>query len=362
MEKNIIKIQRNYRLYKLNNLIKNFNQYNLKVPEKLDFNIYTRKMRNRDILKNVSNIINKLQILLQKEINIRPQYILTAFLIKNFNEDILGPLKNRHPSDTYMFEWSIKLVQIFCKTDNNYNDCKLLLAYLENYKTIFENWKNIDKNRTIQNIIVSYYHRREHLDKLENEEMNEEQKDKIMDQLLIECNDLLENIIVIDKDFDIENLQSNYKEIYVEIQKSMKKIYTSISREFKRAYLTIIIDEYKKGNNSDLHKLIIDTNSRILKLCPLKYKNSISTKLNEYNYIDIILNKNDNIISYLEFLIDTILALSAPEDDNDNKKWKQNTLLLLEQLSRNYCTIVPTVLIEINNKIDYIFGQINSLL
>ena len=94
----------------------------------------------------------------------------------------------------------------------------------------------------------------------------------------------------------------------------------------------------------------------------LNIKNSISTKLNEYNYIDIILNKNDNIISYLEFLIDTILALSAPEDDNDNKKWKQNTLLLLDQLSRNYCTIVPTVLIEINNKIDYIFGQINSLL
>ena len=208
----------------------------MKVPEKLDFNIYTRKMRNRDILKNVSNIINKLQILLQKEIIIRPQYILTAFLIKNFNEDILGPLKNRHPSDTYMFEWSIKLVQIFCKTDNNYNDCKLLLAYLENYKTIFENWKNIDKNRTIQNIIVSYYHRREHLDKIENEQMNEEQKDKIMDQLLIECNDLLENIIVIDKDFDIENLQSNYKEIYMEIQKSMKK-YTHQFRENLKGHI-----------------------------------------------------------------------------------------------------------------------------
>lgn len=362
MEKNIIKIQRKYRLYKLNNMINTFNQYELKVPKKLDFDVYTKQIRNRDIIKSVNNILDKLQTLLQKEINIRPQYILTAFLIKNFNEDILGPLKNRHPADIYMFQWSLKLVKIFCKTDNNYNDCKLLVSYLENYKNIFENWKTIDKNRTIQNIIVSYYHRQEHLEKIRNEGMNKELKDNIIKELIKESEDLLKNIIIIDKDFDIENLKINYKKIYEEIQSSMKKIYSSISRQFKRVYLEITIDEYKKGNNKNLHNLILDTNSRILKLCPQKYKESITQKLNKYDYIDIILNKKSVVKDYLEFLIDTILALSAPQDDNDNRKWKHNTLMLLEKLSRKYCIIVPTVLIEVNNKLDYIFDQINSLL
>lgn len=362
MEMNIIKIQRFYRIFKVNENIKIFNKYDLKCPTKKTFNEYTKIMRNKNVINSVNFILNRLNNLFEKKINIKPQYILTAFLIKNFNEDILGPINNRHPSDVYIYQWSVKLVQIFTKENNTLNECKLLHIYLNNYNSVFENWKEVDKSRTIQNIIVSYYHRQEHLNYIKNEEMNNEQKSNIINELEQESYNLLISIKQIDKEFDIENLKHNYKEIYEKIQTSMNKIYGSISREFKKAYLEILIDEFKNDNNSIIYKLIIETNNRILTLSPKKYKSSIMDKLNSYNYTDILLNKSIVIKEYFEFIIDTLIVLSAPKDDINNTQWKLELNYIIGQIEKNYTKIIPTLLIEINNKIDYIFNQINNLL
>lgn len=360
METYIIKIQRQYRVYKINENIKLFNRYDLKYIDKIIFSDYTTKLLNKDIIYCVKSIINKLNELFDNKLIIQPQYILSSFLIKNFSDDILGPIKDRHPIDIYMYQWSIKLVQIFTKFDNTYNECKLLYKYLINYKDIFDNWKNVDKNRTIQNIIVSYYHRQEHLNYIKTEEMDIVTKDKIIKGLNQESNNLLISIKQIDKDFDIDNLKVNYKEIYNEIQNSMRKIYNSISTQFKKAYLEILIDEYKNNNSRIIYDLIIDTNSRLILLCPEKYKNSITKKVNNYDYINILLNKSITIKDYIEFMIDTLLVLSSPNDDKDNIKWKDDLLSL--NLNKNYESVLPTIIVEINNKIDHIFNQIYNLL
>ncbi len=211
MDNKIIKIQRLYRTFILKNRFKKLNEYNL-TNNNIPFNEYTLLIRKKELLNTINNLIKTSNNTFKPKIKISPRILLTSYLIKNYTDDILGKIKDRHPIDIQLLEWSNKLVSLLSNYNNNtYSDFKLFHNFLINYKVIFDYWKNIDKDRTIQNIIISYHNRRKHLEYIKDEEMNPKQKENTINVLKKECDKLLENIKIIDKKFDIVYLQENYE-------------------------------------------------------------------------------------------------------------------------------------------------------
>lgn len=359
--KKIIKIQRSFRIYKLNKLFIQFEKNNMN-KNICSFDEYSKKLLNKNIISNVTNIINALNKLCNSNITISPKIILTGFLIKNYTDDIIGNIKDRHPIDIHIIDWSKKLVQEF-KSEKEFHEYKLLITYIENYHELFKTWKNIDKNRTIQNIIISYGNRRDHLEYINDEEMNMDSKNKVVNELNKECRHFILSLLKIDPYFDIEYLKSNYKNIIADIYENMSKIYEDITLNFQKAYLDILIDEFRNDNKNIILNFINETNDRILLLTPKEYNTSVKNKLSSYNYKKLLIeNKLNYFNDYFYFIMDTVMLYSSPEDDNENAEWKNSIENWLNSVpDLYYHEVIPLLLIEINVKIDKIINKINNL-
>ena len=204
----------------------------------------------------------------------------------------------------------------------------------------------------------------EHLSCIYDEDMEESAKEKIISSLKSECDSLLKSILVIDKDFDIDNLRENYKEIIIKIKNSMEKIYNDLSYNFKNAYLDMLIEEYKNDNNNIILNLINETNNRILNLTPKEYIDSTRSKLLSYNYTKYLIEDNfESLCEYFYFLIDTVYVYSAPEDIKENEEWKIELCNWLNfDADLDYKTIIPSLLLEINTKIDILVYKIKNII
>jgi hypothetical protein len=357
---NIIKIQRYFRVYLLKkNLIK---LKNFKLNESQNFGDLTILLRNKKIINQMNNVLKSFDKFSCIPLNAKPNIILLAYLIKKYPNDVIGENKDRHPLDKEILKNSIRLVSIFENyKELNYHICISINNFIKQYYELFKVWKNEDKNRTIQNIIISYYHRKEHLEYLEKEKMNEDQKNKVKEMLNNECRVLLSQIKIIDSNFDIEYLRNNYKELYLNIEKIMSEVYNNISINFKKAFIETYKNDLIKNEFNNIIKFIHETNERIMLITPKKIKISVKNKLSTYNFVSIIQNNywNDDIKNYLSFLIDSIIIYSCKEDDENNKKWKNDMNILM---SLNYKENFPLILLEINNKIDIIIEQIKKLI
>jgi hypothetical protein len=361
-EKNIIKIQRSYRLYTLKKrwkeILLNFDLNNI---EEKNFFFFSKMLRDKKLLNNVNTFLNKLNIIKNCEINQR--VLLTSFLITNFHSDLLGTEKERNQLDKEILNWSKKLNQLLVELTGEkiYHNILKLINFMNCYNMFFNEWKNFDKDRTIQNIIISYYHKREHIKYVEDSTKDTDKNDEVLQYLNNELKLLESNILIIDKNFDIEYLENNYVEIFNNIKNGITEIMNKIEINFKKSYLDLLIKESNEDNYQIILDLINETNDRILLLTPDKYKNSISKKINSFDYLNIILQKDwsDDIINYLDFIIDTVIIYCPPEDDEGNIEWKNliNTLF-----DKEFNVGISSLLVEINNKIDYIYSKISNLI
>lgn len=360
-QKNIIKIQRMFRVHKLKKNLNYIKKFDLKNKKKEKFPVFAKMLLDKQLLRNCTLFLNYLEFVFNKKTNLNNRVFLTGFLINNFTEELLGKNKDRHPLDTAIKDWCKQLVFLIDSEEHTFTDFKMLHNYLINFNHIFNHWKNTDKDRTIQNIIVSYHNRRKHLEYVTNEEMNEEQKNNIIRVLNNEIDALLNNIKKIDINFDINYLINNHENIVNNIQKGMDEILHTVSKNFKIAYLENLIKNMKDGNFKVIFDLINETNERILSICPNKIKTSITNKINSYNYIEIlVINEwNNSLIHYLNFIIDTVIIFSSEKNDNENSGWKNNMLALTKD---KFTQNLPVVLLEINNKIDKIYLDLKKFI
>ena len=130
--------------------------------------------------------------------------------------------------------------------------------------------------RTIDSIITSYYYRREHILVLESKEESEENF-TMKKELESQCYGLIKYIKDIDKNFNTDLLESNYKEIYKLIVEGKENIKNNIITQFKKAYYDMISIELSKGDLSLCHQLFMEIKSRLILITP---SNDIE-KLNE---------------------------------------------------------------------------------
>ena len=196
------------------------------------------------------------------------------------------------------------------------------------------------------------------MDYIQNDDNNED----TINFLNEEIENIEKNILIIDKDFDLDYLQDNYKLINNQIQKGLEEVMNSISTNFKKSYLDILISESNNDNYQIILNFILETNDRILELTPEKFKNSIEQKLNQYNYLELLLFKDwsKEINNYLEFIIDTVIVYSPPEDDKINIEW--NIIRRHRFFEKQFNEGLSCILLEINPKIDVIYHKLLNLI
>ena len=180
------KIQNFYKIYKLNQNIKNHRSQELHaIASSIPFHEFTQLMRKKELMHNIDAFIKNVASKTNIEINVSPRIVLSGYLINYYADKILDEEKNRHPIDVGILEWSTELTRLLeleeYKTVSQY---KKLALYIVNYNQIFNQWKTMDKSRTIERIIVSYHNRCEHLETINNDKnMDNDQKEKCLKEL-----------------------------------------------------------------------------------------------------------------------------------------------------------------------------------
>lgn len=356
--KHIILLQRNIRVYLFKKSLKELQK--LELDKYTNFNHLTLVLRKKNVIDCMKKIINKLNNISFIKLNTTPQVLLISYILVNCNDTVLGKESDRDMIDNELLLQSKILVDILSRDLFTYNDCKSFCKFIYNYSLFFDYWKKVDKNRVIQNSIISYYNRRQHIeyilmkdDCIENREMI-----KVLEK---ECSEILKNIHIIDNTYDIENIKTNYINLYNTIKTTMSQVYKDISKSFKLAYADLLKQDLDKNEYNNVFNLLNETNDRLLSITPKKIYNSMKTKLEKYDFINILQlnNWNNVIIQYLNVVIDSIAIFSAPKDNNMIKKWKTDMKHLM---AMNYNINLPLILLEANNMMDYIVNNIKNIL
>lgn len=351
-----LKIQFLFRLNKCNKLLEKFNELNLnKIAENMSFNEFKKIIIKKEIIQTTQALTLSLDSY-KKGLAINPRVLISSYLIKNYPIELLGDISDRHPFDDYILTLSCRVVDTL--NNNNIGD---IWNILREFKYQFENWSNMDKNRTIERLIISYYYRSEHIDKIKSEELINEQLQQMITELENQRNDIIKSIILIDKTFDINYLKNNYRLLYKSIQNSWDNIKISVSNNIKKAYYNMLVKDINNGNLISCYNLIKEIGERLCVICPHKQVESFKEKFNDDNLTKVLhsCEFTPEIIQFIGLIVDFILIMDAPANDETNKKWKNEIKQII--LSGNFTTDFPKILIQIEEHIDIIYQLIMKL-
>ena len=348
-------------LLKLNNCKKLLNE--LKTLElksnaqSLSFDKFQKIIIKKEVINNVKNFTDSLDKL-KKGLSINPRVLITAYMITYFSIDLLGEEKDRHPTDNFILELATNVVNKL--EENNINQ---IWDIIRDFKVGFNNWSQMDKDRTIEKLVVSYYYRCEHLEKINSGELSKndtEQKEDMINELEIQKEDIIKSITLIDRNFDIKYLKENYKQIFNTIQQTWSNVHVNVANTMKKAFYDMLVRDIKDGNLISCFNLLKEIGERLSLLCPKNKVASFKSKFSDDNLTNILATPefSSELIKFIGMIIDFISLVDAPINDDNNKQWKQEIVNLL---TCNFPTNFPKILIQIEEHIDVIYDLIISM-
>ena len=316
-------------------------------------------MKKKETINSIKEFLNTISDKTKIKVELSEKIVLSGYLVKYYAGEILDKETNRHPIDSGILEWSEELIKLLeLENYKALSEYKKLVLFLNNYNKIFNQWKLMDKNRTIERIIISYHNRCEHIEVINKDtKIDKEQKMKSLNVLKNEKKELINSIKQIDPKFNINYLEKNYKKIYNELKENWEKIFKQTGNTMKKAYYDMISEELKNGNLKPINDLFIEITERILLITPEKRKESLKKKFSLEKIQEIILYNdwNEDLLKFIDILSDIILMFGAPCDDRENKKWRES-IKYIEKYE--YATKLPQVLIQMEEKLDRIYQLI----
>lgn len=309
---------------------------------------------------------------IQRDINVKEIFRKIASLFKLSEQDTrileMGVLISYHPEnlfgndrkqwhkdDKYIKDLSDFLILNLVEL-NSYKNLKI---FLENYIIEFKKWKQNDKFRTIEGIIISYHFRKEHLNKVINDNLDKNQKNEIIKTLNHQLQHLEKSILMIQPNFPICILQNEHEKIYQQYRNGWINTIEQIQSIVLKSFHDKLKHDLIKGNYLTIKNELISITNRLLLISPKKLKKSLEYKFNDIN--SIFQNSQINsttLINFLTFIIDTIIIFDSSSNDKNNKIWKYNMTLLFKN---NINDFLPNFLISLNQKIDEIIWKIKLI-
>lgn len=346
---------------KLYLLIKNYllDKYQRKINNSALYQIKTNSFAQfRKIQRNskIKKYMRKLKVILElsdKELRI----LEMGLVIKWHPENLFGNDKSKwHPYDELIYnQCNILVVNLISL------DIIKLKLFLTQYIKNFLQWKEGDKNRTIEGIITSYHYRSVHLDKIKNDDnLNNEEKILVIKTLNQELESLIKSLKMIDKNFPINYLKTNHQKLKELYQQNWIDKYNEIKEIVINSYSKYLKEEFTKGNNLCIKNEIESICQKILTISPKNILSSLSNKLSSNKINNIFDNEkyltSSEFITLLLLIIDTIIVFDSPDNDSNNYQWKIDLIEKMENLLNN----LPSIIIDINKKLDEIHFKIKQ--
>ena len=352
-KKSIVKLQKFWRKILLNKLQKDLRSCPLFIVETKSF-AQLRKLQRDERVKGLMLKLQSLMRLKSQELRVLEMGIVISWHPKN----LFGDDKSKwHPQDEMMLRHCEMLLVNLVEE----RDPEKLKSFLRQYLEIFNKWKEGDKQRTIEGIVISYHHRAEHLEKVRGDSIDEEQKKLMIKALNQQLEDLVKSLTMIDPNFPITTLKVSHKKMFEMYKKGWEEQFNNIRDVVLDSFEKHLKESIKKGEYSILRNELVGLSERLLVLCPKKIYKDMSEKLSR-NVIESIFYEDkplesESLIKMLLLLIDTSIIFDCSENDKKNEIWKQNLLVKFGDLKEN----LPEILITINQQIDSIINQIKKL-
>jgi hypothetical protein len=351
-----LKIQYLLKLNHCKKLLIEFKTLELKSnAESLSFDKFQKIIIKNEFINNVKNFTDSLDKF-KKGLTINPRVLITAYMITYFPIELLGEEKDRHPTDNFILELSTNVVNKL--EENNINQ---IWDILRDFKVGFNNWSQMDKERTIEKLVVSYYYRCEHLEKINSGELTKKSElHDMIDELEKQKEDIIKSIKLIDRKFDIKYLKENYKQIYNTIQQTWSNVHVNVANTMKKAFYDMLVNDINNGNLISCFNLLKEIGERLSLLCPKNKVASFKSKFSDDNLTNILATPEftSELIKFIGMIIDFISLIDAPVNDETNKQWKQQIVNLL---SSNFSSNFPKILIQIEEHIDIVYELIVSM-
>lgn len=350
------KIQKNFRQYRVNLYRKKISNLDLNNYAKShSFNEYCIHIRNREVVKIVKKYLDILKNTVNKELKTKHQLILSCYMMYNYTDEVLGKEDSLHQSDKDLLKWCKEIVNRLNNGGINIYEQHMLLR---NFQIIFDNWKEMDKHRTIEKIIISYNNRNEHLKVLlEDKKMDEKQKVDSINEIKRQMKTMIRDIEMIDPNFDVKYLEENVELVYNKMKEGWMKITTTLGNTMKKAYHDLVKESLSNGELKPTFDLLMEICKRLLIICPDKRKESLKEKMSESVLMNLLVpgDWSSELVEFLKFLTDLIILLGASADDKENLEWKNATNLYY---NLEFKVVLPQFLIEMQEKIDRIYQLI----
>ena len=361
MMKKDIHARRIQRQVRKNNVLKQNTTFkNLELSSKgktTPFADFTKYIRQPHIVSVSNNYIHCFKQY-KKDFKLNSRVLITAYLITYYQEELLG--KELHQLDQSMLEWSLEVVKRINLLDDSKDIDKLWLL-LQNYQLIFNQWKDSDKSRMVESIIISYYNRCKHIEKINaDEKLSNEDKEICINELNIQKREVLGNVKFFDPNFDVEYFVNNYEEVYNTLNDAYTKLSFEVVNTMKKAFYDMLKEEISENNFVPIAEVMVEISKRLLILIPEKKREKMSEKINIQVIVELLSDKSwtTELKDYLKFICESVFVLGASCDDEKNKLWLKEVDKLMEE---NYNDNLPLILIQIEEKLDRIFELINEL-
>lgn len=333
--------------------------------EVVDFGKFSKLIRQKNVISTTDKFLNSLNKI--SKIEIKSKVFLTSLLLLFFQEELIGSENNMNNIDKSIVDWVNEVTSKLSNFQQILNELNKIVILFNNFQVIFDQWKDYDKSKLIESILISYNNRCEHIDNIINgnddtifNNLNNESKEEMIAVLEDQKNDLLKQIKLTDPSVDIEYIRDNSHSIIEKMNQSYELINNEVASTMKKAYYDMLCDEVNSGNMLPVFDLIKDINNRLLILVPQKNKKSFNSKFETSKIIDMLtLNEwSDDLINHISFLVDTIFVLGAPCDDKEMKEWKNHIMSLTKD---DFSVNLPLIFIQIQEKIDRIFFLLKEL-
>ena len=148
--------------------------------------------------------------------------------------------------DKSLVQWVDEITDKIANLNNELNSSQKLVILFNNFQIIFDQWKDYDKSKLIESILISYNNRCEHVEKIKSgnddtifKELNEQSKNEMLSVLEEQKNDLLHQIKLTDPSLDIEYIKENSYDIIEKMTKSYEIINNEVAATMKKAYFNM---------------------------------------------------------------------------------------------------------------------------
>lgn len=365
------RIQSRWREFKVIKLLKQFSAFNLNAKgETRSFDDFTKIMVDKDIVNIAGELIYALQARLRINLKINNRILMSAYLFSYYPNELLGDEKKRDPLASQIYFYSKILTNSLVFNSNlEFNRLQWVLILGENmlnFSESFSVWKLRDKSEMVQNMMLSYYQRQVHIDKIKKGELDgaEEQLINSIKVLEDEQEELLRSIKLVDKKFDVKYFKKNYSKIYQTMEDDYAKLQVAITNNMKIAYFDYVKEGMEKGDYNPLLALITEVRERIVNIVPEKVKQEIKDKVNIEKAKDKIATNDfgkTDVIRLIIHCVNYIGKVQAPIDDESFNQWKEEIAQDLQSNSDNFCETVPEILIQAEERLDKVYKDLASL-